>query len=129
MQFLRFAIVGSLVALTYILLYLTCLALGMPQMPANALAFLTAVGLQYAGQSWFTFGKPMKDRAQGFRFGVMIGLGLLTAAVITGFVAPTFNLSDAIAAIIVTVVLPFQNYLIMSSWVFKKAGSTPEVSS
>lgn len=129
MQFLRFAIVGSLVALTYILLYLAFLALGMPQLPANALAFLTAVGLQYAGQSWFTFGKPMKDRAQGFRFGVMIGLGLLTAGIITGIFAPAFNLSDAIAAVIVTVVLPFQNYLIMSIWVFKQAGSTTEVSS
>ena len=109
MQMVRFAIVGGLVALSYILLYLGFLALGMAQPFANGIAFLLAVAFQYAGQSLFTFGKPMRDRAQGGRFLVMIGLGLLTAAIVTGVIAPKFELSDAIAALAVTLILPIQN--------------------
>lgn len=119
MQLFRFALVGGIVALTYIALYLLFLAVGMPQIAANACAFLLAIAVQYVGQGRFTFGKRLKDREQGLRFVVMVSLGLLTAALITGWIAKIVGLSDAIAALIVTVVLPVQNYLIMSNWVFK----------
>jgi|TARA_B110000879_G_scaffold26296_1_gene35576 putative flippase GtrA len=57
MQLFRFAIVGALVALVYVLAYVALLSLGMNQPLANAIAFLAAIALQYVGQASFTFGK------------------------------------------------------------------------
>ncbi len=129
MQFVRFAIVGVLVALSYIGLYLMFLALGVPQVLANAAAFLLAIMIQYIGQGRFTFGKTLRDRDQALRFVAMVGLGLLTAAIITGLIAPVTGLADWLAAAAVAVVLPIQNYIFMSNWVFKKPERGAEVSS
>ena len=117
-RIVRFAIVGVSVAALYVALYTAFLALGMAQMLANGLAFLLAVAVQYLGQAGFTFGAPWRDGAQGMRFGVMISLGLLTSAVITGLVGPAFGWPVLAASVVVTLVLPIQNYLIMSRWVF-----------
>ena len=68
MQLFRFAIVGALVALVYVLAYIALLSLGMNQPLANAVAFLGAIALQYVGQASFTFGKRINDRAQMVRF-------------------------------------------------------------
>ena len=114
----RYAIVGVSVAALYVALYAGFLALGMAQMLANGLAFLLAVAMQYFGQAGFTFGAPWRDGAQGMRFGVMISLGLVSSAVITGLVGPAFGWPVLAASGVVTLVLPIQNYLIMSRWVF-----------
>lgn len=129
MQIMRFALVGVTVALVYISLYVGLLALGIPQVISNALAFMIAIGVQYIGQGRFTFGQKLKDRDQATRFIVMVGLGLLTASIITGLLAPAIELDDWIAAAIVTVVLPIQNYLFMAGWVFKKPTGAAKVSS
>tara|TARA_R110002049_G_scaffold44333_6_gene130168 strand:- start:25620 stop:26012 length:393 start_codon:yes stop_codon:yes gene_type:complete len=115
---LRFALVGGLVAASYVLLYLTFLAIGLTQVVANAAAFLLAVVLQYAGQAAFTFERRLLDRAQMLRFAVMIGLGFVTSAVITGVIAPEIGLAPWAAATAVTILLPVQNYVFMTLWVF-----------
>lgn len=124
MQLLRFALVGAVVALIYVAGYLLLLALGVPQMLANGAAFLGAVALQYLGQAGFTFRRKLADRAQVLRFIVMIGLGLVTAALITGFLAPHLDLPDWAAALAVALILPVQNYVFMTLWVFSKSRST-----
>ena len=122
MQLLRFAIVGALVALCYMLGYLGLLALGIPQVAANALAFLLAVALQYLGQAGFTFRRRLGDRAQMLRFLAMIGLGLVSAGLITGPVADALGVAPWLAALTVTILLPIQNYAFMTLWVFAKSG-------
>jgi putative flippase GtrA len=122
MQLVRFAIVGAVVALTYMAGYVALLALGFPQPLANAAAFLAAVALQYLGQAGFTFRRPVRDPAQALRFAAMIGLGLMTAAAITGWAGPRLGLSDWMAALAVTLFLPVQNYVFMSAWVFSRSG-------
>lgn len=117
---LRFALVGAAVAALYLLLYAGFLAFGVAQLLANALAFLTAVAVQYLGQAGVTFDAPWRDGAQAGRFGVMIGLGLATSTIITGIIGPSLGLSTPAAAIAVTLVLPVQNFLIMSRWVFAR---------
>ncbi|WP_108814384.1 GtrA family protein [Loktanella sp. Alg231-35] len=119
----RFALVGVSIAILYVLLYLTFLQLGMPQGRANALAFVIAVVVQYAGQARFTFGKQLANPTQILRFGVMTGLGFITSALITGYIAPMFALDNWIAAVAVTLILPVQNYILMSLWVFTKSVS------
>jgi putative flippase GtrA len=116
--FLRFALVGGLVAMLYIALYLVFLQIGFAQPVANALAFLLAVAVQYVGQAGFTFQSRLNDAPQITRFVLMIGCGLITSAIITGAVGPLLSLPDWAAALAVTLILPLQNYVIMTRWVF-----------
>ncbi len=125
---LRFACVGVAVAGLYIALYALFLWLGIAQIVANAVAFLLAVTFQYSAQAGFTFRTSVADTRQFGRFIAMIGCGLITSALITGWIAPSLNIAPVIAAGIVTLVLPVQNYLIMSRWVFKTAQDHLETS-
>ncbi len=119
----RFALVGVSTAALYVLLYLVFLQTGMPQARANALAFLSAIVAQYAGQACFTFGKQLADPPQILRFGVMTGLGFISSTVLTSYIAPLLAFEDWIAAVAVTLILPVQNYIIMTLWVFTKSVS------
>ncbi len=116
----RFALVGVSIAALYVLLYLAFLHIGMPQGRANALAFAIAIAVQYAGQARFTFGKQLADPTQILRFGVMTGFGFITSALLTGYIAPALALENWIAAVAVTLILPVQNYILMTLWVFSK---------
>ena len=121
-RMLRFAIVGTTVAGLYVLLYVGFIALGLIQPLANALAFGVAVIVQYVGQAWWTFRQPLAQPDQIFRFVCTISLGFLVSALITGQVGPALHWPDVIAAAVVAVVLPVQNYLIFRIWVFASAG-------
>ncbi|NNE51438.1 MAG: GtrA family protein [Sulfitobacter sp.] len=114
----RFALVGVGVAGLYVLAYLVLLHLGVAQALANALAFGLAVAVQYIGQAAFTFDRKLADSWQFLRFSVMIGLGFLTSALVTGWIGPHLGLSDGVSALMVTVILPLQNFILMSLWVF-----------
>ncbi len=114
----RFALVGVLIAGLYVVLYLAFLHVGMPRGAANVAAFGLAIAAQYSGQAAFTFQKDLADPAQMLRFGVMVGCGLITSALITGLVAPALALDDWFAAAAVAVILPVQNFVLMTLWVF-----------
>lgn len=117
-RIISFALVGVGIALLYVALYLAFLRVGLGQGAANALAFGLAVIVQYAAQARFTFSRQLRDSRQLLRFGVMIAGGFVTSAVITGLVAPYLLLAPWIAAIAVTVILPVQNFVLMTLWVF-----------
>ena len=114
----RFMLVGTGVAVLYIALYAGLSALGVPHLPANTLAFLLAVAVQYVGQAGFTFNATLRDPYQVLRFGVMICFGLVSSTLITGLLGPAMGWSALLSAAVVTLVLPIQNYVIMSRWVF-----------
>lgn len=114
----RFAVVGVGVALIYVLLYVAFLGQGMQQPFANGLSFLLAVIVQYIAQTSWTFRRPLALPDQILRFICTIGLGLIVSALITGRLGPMLGLSDWMAAVIVTVVLPVQNFLFFRGWVF-----------
>lgn len=116
--FLRFAMVGAGVGLCYVLLYLSFLALGLFQPLANLAAFLAAVLLQYVAQTSWTFRRPLGLPNQISRFLFTISIGLLVSALITGKIGLALNWPDWISAVVVTVVLPLQNYLLFRVWVF-----------
>ena len=124
MQLARFALVGTTVALVYVAGYLLLLEVGINQPLANALAYLIAILAQYLGQAAYTFDKPINDRTQIGRFIVMTGLGFLTAAAITGQIGPFLNASNWAAEVAVILILPIQNYIIMTLWVFSKSPKT-----
>ncbi len=125
---LRFAAVGAGVACAYVLLYVVFLGLGMAQVAANGLAFCLAICLQYVGQARYTFGVGVKDGAQMARFGIMVALGFLVSALVTGYAAPMFGMPDWSAAAAVALLLPVQNFILMTLWVFvadRKLGGRP----
>ena len=120
-QIIRFAAVGVAVAGLYVLLYLAFLSVGLAQAIANATAFLLAIAFQYIAQARITFAAPLKNSPQIIRFTAMITAGLITSALITGWIGPAFGVPHWAAAVAVTVILPIQNFLLMSRWVFSPA--------
>lgn len=114
----RFALVGVAIAALYVVLYLAFLQVGIAQGMANALAFGIAVAVQYAGQARLTFERDLNDAPQMLRFGVMIGCGFVTSALITGWIAPQAGIPAWAAATAVTLILPVQNFIFMTLWVF-----------
>jgi putative flippase GtrA len=128
-KLVRFGIVGGGTALAYVALYMTFLAIGMPQIAANGTAFLLAVMLQYAGQASFTFGRQLNDRIQIVRFAVMVCLGFASSALITAVLPALIGVPDWAAAALVTVCLPVQNYIFMTLWVFAAPFSRTEITS
>ena len=129
MLLVRFALVGLGVAALYVVGFLLLLQLGMAKVPANVLAFALAVGVQYIAQAAFTFRKRLNDRSQMARFVCMVGAGLLSATAITSGFGPMLGLSDLSAAVLVTLVLPIQNFFLMKLWVFTHRPTTDEVTS
>ncbi|WP_102108100.1 GtrA family protein [Oceaniglobus roseus] len=117
---LRFALVGAAVAGSYVLLYLAFQAAGLDRAAANALAFALAVVLQYLGQARLTYRRRLADGGQIGRFALMIGCGFATSALVTGILGPRLGLSDALSAAAVALLLPVQNFLLMTLWVFSR---------
>lgn len=115
---IRYAVIGVGVAAIYVLIYLGLLALDVARMQANAIAFSIAIASQYVGQSCFTYRRSLTDSEQIIRFGIMIGAGFVSSALITSVIAPQLGMADMASAIFVTVVLPVQNFVFMTLWVF-----------
>ncbi|MFG6661566.1 GtrA family protein [Sulfitobacter sp. 915] len=122
-----FALVGGICAGIYVSLYLMLSYGGLVPEAANALAFGCAVLAQYVGQTRLTFRQKLNDTRQMIRFGLMITGGAVTSSLITGVAAPYFTFPPWIAAVIVTLALPVQNFLFMSLWVFSKPNATRHV--
>ena len=57
----------------------------------------------------------------------MIGLGFVSATLITGSVATGLELSNFAAAVTVTIILPIQNYFLMTIWVFTRGKPNKKV--
>lgn len=123
-EIIRFAVVGTTVALCYVLLYLAFLTIGLSQPLANGFAFIIAVIVQYIGQTLWTFKRPLALPDQIIRFISAISLGFVVSAAITGYVGPAFGWADWVAPIIVTIILPIQNYLLFKIWVFCENGDS-----
>ncbi len=116
----RYALTGGVTAALYVVLYVAFLAMGVAQGLANGISFFLAVAFQYIAHAAFTFAVPVKDGLQITRFVVMIAAGFLMSAVITGWIGPQLGMSDWMSATVVAVVLPLQNYVVMSLWVFAR---------
>lgn len=117
-QGLRFAIVGLVVAAFYVVAYSTLVSTGLSSVIANVVAFLSAIVIQYIGQTRWTFRKPLKVRQQWVRFGTMISVGLIYSTLITNNVAQALGWTATIAAIVVAASLPVINFLVMRFWVY-----------
>lgn len=57
----------------------------------------------------------------------MTGLGFLTTALVTGIIGPMLEAPNWASAVVVTIMLPVQNYIIMTVWVFAQTTKPNEV--
>lgn len=117
-QFLRFALVGTTVALVYALGYnlLRWLTLG-PAL-SSTLAYLLAITVQYIGHASFTFRKRARDGGQVLRFVLLNTLGLVVAVALTEGLTGPVAAPDWVASLAVVIVLPILNWFVMRLWVF-----------
>ncbi|WP_298910525.1 GtrA family protein [uncultured Aliiroseovarius sp.] len=118
LEFLRFAIVGVVVAAVYFFLFIVLIQTRFSEFMANTIAFCIAVGLQYALQATWTFRKNTADPAQARRFLVTIGIGFCLASAISSGLGPLLNWPPAVTAFVVVVTLPISNFILFKLWVF-----------
>lgn len=126
-RILRFGVVGIGNTVTYVGGYLLLRTMGLEEAVANCLAFACAVALQYVAHARYTFRTELRNPAQFTRFLTTIGAGLAVSTVITGPVAAVFALPDWLAATVVTIVLPVQNFILMSLWVYSRSPSRTDL--
>lgn len=114
----RFIIMGIVNTVVYVGLFIGLRKTGVTPFWANLVAFATAVCVQYIGQSLFTFRTRLEDISQMLRFAVMIGAGLVASSVLATFVGPLLLWPSWLVALVVTVWLPIQNFVLMRLWVY-----------
>jgi putative flippase GtrA len=115
----RFACVGTLVAVLYVILSLMLrLGLNLSPVASATIAFALSVAFQYLAHSTFTFRRPARDLGQFARFVVTVLLGYGVSTVFLGWVAPHFGLGETVAFLINLVLLPLMSYLVLAFWVF-----------
>ena len=119
-ELVRFAVVGVVVAAVYFALFLFLVQALLSEIAANTVAFCTAVVLQYALQSKWTFGKDMANPAQIRKFLGTVGLGFLLSGAISGVLAPAWNWPPKVTALVVIVTLPISNFVLFKLWVFAR---------
>lgn len=115
----RFAIVGVAVALLYLCLYTGLVGLGLTRLSANTAAFLIAVMAQYLGQTLFTFRAPLALPMQMARFVATVSCGMIVSALVTSAIAPALGWPEWLSALAVTLILPVQNYILLTIWVYR----------
>ena len=64
----RFGVIGLVVAAVYVVLYAALHRTGLTPFIANSVAFTTAVGIQYLGQTLWTFQRQLWDKSKAFVF-------------------------------------------------------------
>lgn len=123
-RFLRFATVGVVVAVYYLMAFWGLLKVFGSPWIANFWAFGSAVMIQYIGQTVWTFGKLMAVPAQIGKFLCMIGVGLIVSSAVTGVLGPQIGLSNFTSALVVVVLLPIINFVVLRFWVYREQNST-----
>lgn len=115
---MRFAIVGTLVALIYFVLFVW-LSASLTPFLANTIAYVSAITFQYFAQSSWTFERNAFVVAQFLKFGATMILAYFVATLVTTIVGPAFNWPRYVAGGVVVVVLPIMNFIIFKIWVFR----------
>jgi putative flippase GtrA len=116
----RFLAVGGIATLTHLTVALSLIhLLIMHPMVANTLAFLTAFGLSFAGNYYWTFGEPGNLRATMHRFLLVsssafaVNTILLAALISTGWLTPLD------ATLLAALVIPALTFTASRWWAFR----------
>lgn len=117
-KFVRFVIVGLIVAGAYLAIYMACLHISLDRPVANTIAYASGVVIQCFSHGLFTFQVKSLHWRHLMRFIVMVVLGYLASILITSSLGPAGGWSDLLSAAFVVVVVPPMNFWLMLVWVF-----------
>ena len=121
-QLLRFGVIGVCVTLVYVIGYTSLHHAGLKPFHANALAYVSAVLVQFFGQTLWAFRRPLRDGPQTRRFFATIAFGIAYSSFVVSVVGPAFSLTPWIVAGVVAVTVPAINYLFFRLWVYRSTG-------
>lgn len=120
-EIVRFAITGVLATVThYLVLWAGVEQAGMSPVPANGLAFCTAVGVTYAGQSLWVFRVETHGWAQLRKFLVTALAGLAANMGLMALLNRGLGLDYRVAFLVILVVVPAGTFVANKYWVFAR---------
>lgn len=119
-EVLRFGVVGICATLVHFAtLTLAVEAAGVPAALANGLAFCTAVGVTYLGQSYWVFRAPDHSLVRMQKFLLTAVGGLLANVAVMGLVVNGLGLHYRVGFVTALVLVPAATFVVNKLWVFR----------
>jgi putative flippase GtrA len=81
-------------------------------------AYLFACLIQYVGNAWFTFDRPIRSRRQVARYVLSIATGLAINTLIVLVLGPTVGMPDFLAVLLASGLVTALNFVVMLTWTF-----------
>lgn len=123
-ELVRFGLVGIAATLTYLILAMAMLHMGMLSQLANLLAFSLSLLASYVGHYYFTFRSGEPHRITSTRFGLStLGLVALSSALHQALLWS--GLAPGSAAVAVALIYPPASFLLNFFWAFARRGVAP----
>jgi len=127
LQFLRFGVVGIAASATHIAVALLLIEQAkLDVMAANALAFLIAVIVSYAGNHAWTFRREGRHGTYFPRFLATSLAGLFLNQAIVFVAVRLFGLGYLAAILIVVATVPLLTFIVSKLWAFAAEGTRPK---
>lgn len=116
----RFGLVGVFATAVHITLVWVLLRhTATPPLVANTLAFLTAFGVSFSGNYWWTFRSPGHPRRAMYRFFLISGSAFLINTLVLALLLQAAWLPPHLAAVCSASLVPVLSYLASRLWGFK----------
>lgn len=117
----RFAIVGAAATLLHLtVVWLLIERAALPALSANVVAFVSAFGLSFAGNYYWTFGQPCSPQAAIKRFFVVSSSALAVNTLALAALISTNWLPASTAAVLAAFIIPVGTFLASRLWAFRR---------
>ena len=118
----RFAIVGAAATLLHLtVVWVLIERAGLPALSANAIAFVSAFGLSFAGNYYWTFGQPGSPQAAIKRFFLVSSSAFAVNTLALAALISTNWLPPSTAAFLAAFLIPVATFLASRLWAFRGA--------
>ena len=113
----RFAIVGAAATLLHLtVVWVLIERAGLPALSANAIAFLSAFGLSFAGNYYWTFGQPGSPTTAIQRFFLVSSSAFALNTLVLAALISTHWLAPSSAAVLAACLIPVATFLASRLW-------------
>lgn len=126
-QLTRFGVSGVINTIVYIGTGKALLAAGVGHAATGALALLVASATGYVLHKLFSFRSKNEPAGEAARFGLLVLLNATLSSAALPALARQVGMSDTLALMTVSLILPVTNFLAMKFWIFKSRQTGQEV--